>query len=65
MALDEPSEKDVVQDHSGFRVFVDRALLEQSGTIQVDYLNGPFRKGFHITSGSQGSCQPSGSCSCS
>ncbi|MBI5018515.1 MAG: hypothetical protein HZB55_23900 [Deltaproteobacteria bacterium] len=66
MALDEPTEQDEVKVEAGFRVIIDKALLEQSGTVSVDYLTGPFRKGFNIKANSaQQGCTPQpGGCSC-
>jgi len=45
-------------------VVINRELLAQVGGIRVDYLTGPFRRGFHVQATSQaGSCS-SESCSC-
>ena len=45
------------------------SLLQQVGGIRVDFLTGPFRKGFQITATSQGDgCSPNdcsaGGCAC-
>jgi Fe-S cluster assembly iron-binding protein IscA len=66
LALDEPTEQDDVRNEAGFRVIIDKALLAKSGTITVDYLSGPFRRGFNIKATSQEqSCSPQpGGCSC-
>ena len=66
MALDEPTEQDDVKNEAGFRVIINKALLAQSGTVSVDFLTGPFRKGFNIkASAQQQGCSPQpGGCSC-
>ncbi len=48
MALDEPKDEDEVMQSKGFRLLVDKKLLAQSGGVEVEYLTGPFRKGFQI-----------------
>ena len=53
MALDEPQKDDEVLDAGGFRLLVDKKLLEQAGGIEVDYLTGPFRKGLQVTAKNQ------------
>ena len=55
-----------MQDEKGFRLVIDKGLLSQSGTVSVDYLTGPLRRGFQIKATSQGGgCQPQpGGCSC-
>jgi Fe-S cluster assembly iron-binding protein IscA len=52
-----------VQTEAGFRLIIDRDLLARSGQIDVDYLTGPFRRGFQVkaTSQAQGGCSPEGS----
>jgi Fe-S cluster assembly iron-binding protein IscA len=60
MALDEPKENDEIIKYSGFSVAADKELLKQTGGVKVDYLSGPFRKGFSIKS-QKDTC---GSCSC-
>ena len=56
MALDEPKEDDVVLEAKGFRVVAEKALVESQGGILLDYLTGPFRKGFQIQGKNQGKC---------
>ncbi|MDW7712543.1 MAG: hypothetical protein SCH98_18930 [Deferrisomatales bacterium] len=41
-----------------------RSLLEQVGAVEVDYLSGPFRRGFNVKATSQGADCSSGGCSC-
>jgi len=46
-----------VHEEDGFRIVVNRELLTQVGGIRVDYLTGPFRKGFLVRARSQtGGC---------
>ena len=52
MALDEPRDDDEVSAQEGFTLVADRKLLDESGGITVDYLTGPFRKGFQIKANS-------------
>ncbi|GAB4261179.1 MAG: hypothetical protein Kow0092_10570 [Deferrisomatales bacterium] len=40
---------------------IDRKLLARVGGLQIEYLTGPFRKGFHVRAHSQGTrCSPEG-----
>jgi Fe-S cluster assembly iron-binding protein IscA len=48
----------------GFRLVMNRALLNQVGGVEVDYLSGPFRRGFNVKASSQGASCSSESCSC-
>ncbi len=43
---------------------MNRELLGQVGSVTVDYRNGPLRKGFQITTGSQTGQGCSSGCSC-
>ena len=48
MALDEPKEEDEIMQSEGFRLLVDKKLLEESGGVEMDYNTGPFQKGFQV-----------------
>ena len=48
MALDEPRDDDEVLEQETFTLVADRKLVDESGGVKVDYLTGPFRKGFQI-----------------
>jgi len=51
-----------VVHENGFRMIMNKALLEEVKGIQVDYLSGPLRRGFQVKAASQaGGCQ-SGTC---
>lgn len=41
---------------AGFRVVINRGLLDQLGTVEVDYHTGPIRRGFSVKSATQGGC---------
>lgn len=53
-------------NEAGFRLAINKALAAQSGTVSVDYLSGPFRRGFQIKAATQQQgCTPQpGGCSC-
>ena len=53
MALDEPKETDFVQEEEGFRVVADRALVERTGGLVMDYHTGPYKRGFHVKAKNQ------------
>jgi hypothetical protein len=55
-----------VRTEEGFRLVMSRGLLRQVGSVVVDYLSGPFRRGFNVKAASQGQGKDcsSGSCSC-
>jgi Fe-S cluster assembly iron-binding protein IscA len=63
MALDEPKEADLLVQEEGFRLVVDKRLLEETGGLKIDYLTGVFRKGFQIAPMKSESSCGSG-CSC-
>ncbi|MBI5443019.1 MAG: hypothetical protein HY900_17615 [Deltaproteobacteria bacterium] len=46
---------------AGFRLIIDKELKARSGDIDVDYLSGPFRRGFQVKTANQaaGGCSPS------
>jgi Fe-S cluster assembly iron-binding protein IscA len=48
MALDEPRDDDEIIQSKGFSLLVDKKFLEQSGGLEVDYMDGLFRKGLQI-----------------
>lgn len=56
MALDEPKEEDEVLEAKGFKLVASKALVEEQGGLVVDYLTGPFRKGFQIKGKKATSC---------
>ncbi len=60
MALDEPKDTDTIIALEKFKLAADKDLLSSTGGVKVDYLTGPFRKGFSIKSGKD-NC---GGCSC-
>lgn len=67
LALDEKKETDESFVFQGLTLLVEKNLLEQSGTISVDYVDAGPRSGFSISSanplpGAGGGCS-SGSCS--
>lgn len=64
MALDEPKEDDEVVQSNGFKLVVNKALAEQSGGVAIDYLTGPFRKGFQIKSAAPSDSACGSGCSC-
>jgi len=66
LALDEPKESDKVFDENNLKFLVDEELMQQCGTVKVDFVDAGYRSGFSITStnplGSGGSCCSGGSC---
>ncbi len=48
MALDEPSEDDERVDMGDFSIVAEKALLEQVGGVQVDYVDSGWQSGFSI-----------------
>lgn len=63
MALDEPKDDDEVLQVKKFKLVASKALLADQGGVEVDYLTGPFRKGFQIKGKKAADCKSSG-CSC-
>lgn len=63
MALDEPNENDEVFTEAEFTFIIEKSLMEQAKTVNIDYISNDMGEGFVITSGmkSNSSC---GSCSC-
>lgn len=66
LALDEKKVTDEVHVSQGLTLLVDKSLLEQCGTIKVDYVDAGPRSGFSVSSttplpGAGGGCS-SGSC---
>lgn len=66
LALDEKKETDESYDFQGLTLLVEKSLLEQCGTINVDYVDAGPRSGFSVSSsiplpGAGGGCS-SGSC---
>lgn len=63
MALDEPKDEDEVVQAKGFTLIVSKALATEQGGVTLDYLEGPFRKGFQIKGNKPAEGCASG-CSC-
>jgi iron-sulfur cluster assembly accessory protein len=66
LALDEEKETDESFGSQGLTLLVEKSLLEQCGTINVDYVDAGPRSGFSVSSatplpGAGGGCN-SGSC---
>jgi iron-sulfur cluster assembly protein len=51
MALDEPKDNDEVFENNGFTFLIEKKLLQEAGTITVDYIISPGGEGFIINSG--------------
>ena len=64
MALDEPKDDDEILKENGVTYLVNKQLLEQVKSINVDFTESVYGSGFNITSGltksGAGAC---GSCS--
>lgn len=43
---------------------MNRGLLQQVGGVRVEYHPGPFRRGFHVKTNSQGGGDSCGTCAC-
>ncbi len=56
MALDEPKEDDEIFEKDGFKLVMNKKQLAQAGGISIDYLDGPFRKGFQLKADNQRGC---------
>lgn len=68
LALDEPTEKDVVEKAGNITFVVDSKLVKTYGGFQIDYIKRGFRRGFQISptvmsAGTEGNCGSCGSCS--
>jgi Fe-S cluster assembly iron-binding protein IscA len=64
MALDESIDGLEKLESNGITTYIDPNLYQQlsvSGDINIDYVDEPMRKGFHI---GFGSCGSGGGCSC-
>ncbi|BHH82422.1 IscA/HesB family protein [Desulforhopalus sp. 52FAK] len=66
LALDEKKDNDELFNCEGLALLVEKSLLEQCGSINVDYVDAGTRSGFSISSaiplpGAGGGCS-SGSC---
>jgi Fe-S cluster assembly iron-binding protein IscA len=65
MALDEPNNEDEIFEEKGTKFIIEKDLLSQAKTVNVDFVNTPNGSGFKLTSAltaQEGSgC---GSCSC-
>lgn len=57
MSLDESKDEDIFVEENGFKFLIDKNLSMNMSTINIDYANGWFRKGFRITPiGEYGGC---------
>ncbi len=57
MSLDEAKSTDVIKEASELTFVVDKELEDQFPSIEVDYKNSMFSKGFSVTlKGSSSSC---------
>jgi Fe-S cluster assembly iron-binding protein IscA len=66
LALDEPTERDVVEEIDGLKFLVDQALQEQYSGFTIESMNYGQRMGFHITplmDNTDGGCSSCSSCS--
>jgi iron-sulfur cluster assembly protein len=54
MALDQPGANDMTFTDQGLTFVIDRDLLEKARPISVDYVEGPGRSGFQLTSNLSG-----------
>ena len=50
MVLDEPKEEDKVFEYDSLKMIVADALLEELGTVTVDYSDSAWKSGFSISS---------------
>ncbi len=64
MALDEPNENDEVFNEAEFTFIIEKSLLEQAKTVNIDYIFNANGEGFVITSGMARSADCSGCTSC-
>ena len=66
LALDEAREQDKVFAANSLTFLVDGDLMEQCGSVKVDFIEAGYRSGFAITSanslGTGGGCCSGGSC---
>ena len=68
LALDERKENDKSFDEDGLQFLIDKDLLEQCGSVKVDFIDAGYRSGFTITSthpvstGDSTGDDPCGSC---
>ena len=51
MALDEPNENDEVFNEAEFTFIIEKSLLEQAKTVNIDFISNATGQGFVITSG--------------
>ena len=63
MALDEPRSDDQIIAREGYKILVDpqtNDLLQQSGGLTIDYVDGAIQKGYmlRLNSAGEGSCDP-------
>ena len=63
MALDESNENDTVFDNDGLTFIVEKKLLEDAKTFEIDYLVSSEGEGFTISSGLKQADGCGGGCS--
>jgi Fe-S cluster assembly iron-binding protein IscA len=64
MALDESNENDTVFENDGLTFIIEKKLLEDAQTIEIDYLVTDQGEGFSINSGLKKSADCGGCTSC-
>ena len=62
MALDEPNENDDVFTEAEFTFIIEKSLLEQAKSVNVDFVSNAQGQGFVITSGMASDCGGCTSC---
>ncbi|MFT5784039.1 MAG: Fe-S cluster assembly iron-binding protein IscA [Candidatus Krumholzibacteriia bacterium] len=66
MALDEPKEEDAIVEQNGIKFVLDvqtSEVLEQSGGLNIDYVNEEHQRGYMLKLGNPGGDCGSGGCS--
>jgi len=66
MALDEPKEEDSIVEQDGIKFVLDQQtseVLEQSGGLNIDYVNEEHQRGYMLKLGKAGGDCGSGGCS--
>ena len=64
MALDEPNENDDIFTEAEFTFIIEKTLLEQAKTVNIDYISNAMGQGFVITSGMASNADCGGCSSC-
>ena len=66
MALDEPKEDDAIVEQNGIKFVLDvqtTEVLEQSGGLNIDYVNEEHQRGYMLKLGNPGGDTGGGGCS--